>query len=661
FTGIVISDPYTNGTNTHFTVKTLTINGEQDEKNISVTTNYTVPTEIYDLIECHSKLESSCEEGYGYASYYGARNIFLTTYISSYSNDSHYKITENENKPFYSIFHDIRKYAALTFQKYLPFDEASLSTAMITGDKNYLRDEIYTPFKKLGISHILVVSGLHLSIVSGVFAALISVTNKNKYISALMQIIPVVFFAAVSGFSFSVRRAMIMSLIAIISPLLSQRSDGLNSLGIAAFLLCLNPLNVGDVGMLWSFSCTASILIYSQRIYKFIVERFEVKNGFAKKFVTVLSTSTAAFVGSLPLLFFVAESFSPYTLIVNILTVPFTGLVIICGGLSVLFFAAKLTVLAYPLMFVSGLTAKYFIFITDLFSKLPYSFVKTNSPLMYFGFGLIVFMILTVIVFDKKKRYRGVCVLISAAVLIGSFCIEAVIKSDKITLSVLDVGNGLAVTVKNRDNVIVLNSYGEKYQYSTIKNELSNYEQVACMIDIPPYKTNYDYCRRIANDFDIRKVLVYGNYYYDKYSYLRYSSVDVENISRDYTLYMFGDSVLNISSVKGCAWEYLYIYSTEILICPLNADFSKLPAKFKNPDIAILGNSTQNFDFDEDVYIIVSSYGDECFDTCGFLKNRVCVVEATNGNGRIDLTFSKNNNVDISREYTGGVTRYAKD
>ena len=661
FSGTIVSNPYTNGSNTHFTVKTDTINGETKSVKINVTTSNTLTMEMYDFVEGKATLSSEYESGYSYASYYGARDIFLTTYINPYF-DSEYKIIHNDIKPFYKIFNNIRKYIAKTFQKYISYDEASLCTAIITGDKMYLRDDVYNAFKNLGVSHMLVVSGLHLSIVTSLMYFATTSIFDNRYVSALVQILGLTLFALFSGFGFSVRRAFVLALITIIGRLVGSKPDSLNTLGLAAFLLCLNPLNVGDIGLLWSFSCTLSIILLANKMSDYLIDLLNIKKKSFLKLTTLFSTSISAFVGSIPFLILVTGSISPYTIFVNILTVPFTGIIIVCGGFSVLLFALHLNAFAYPLMILAGLTAKYLTFVTDIFQNMPYSSISTDKTFVYIWFAITVILIVLLLVFDKKRKFLKLIAVAAVAAFIGLYSLNSLFESGKVTFSVLDVGNGITAIVKNNNNMVMLNSYGEKYQYNTIKTELSNFNNIVCLIDIPPNKLDYNYCRRITHDFDVSEIIVYDDKIYnEKYSYLKYKGTDVEKISSNYKLYVFDNVTLNIITTETGTWEYLTIYDTNILICPINADFDELPDNLKTPDIAVISDIPNNFIFDNDVYIVVSAYGEECLEMKNTLENNIKTIEATNGNGRIDFEFSDNGSVKVNRIYTGGVTRYAEN
>lgn len=659
--GTVVSKPYTSGHNTYFTVKTESINTRDEHIKIQIMTTYTQPIDIYDTVRFTAELYSDYEHGYGYASYCGARGIFLNAYINPYFN-SMYEVEPCVSRPFYTVFSDVRDYISRTFKKYLPYDEASLCTAVLTGEKSLLSDDVYSSFKNLGVSHMLVVSGLHLSIVAGLLYSLAGTVVKNRYLSSLIQLIGVTSFAALSGFGFSVVRALVMTVVFILAQLFSSRPDGLNSLGLAAMVLCINPLNAGDIGMLWSFACTLSLILFAKPINDFLRDHFGIEKKAALSFTSLMSTALAAFAGSLPFLIFVTGSLSPYTIMVNVLTVPFTGIVIICGGISVLCFALHITVLGYPLIYISGLTAKYLLFVTKTFSDLPLTSIKTSEVFVYIWFIVSVLVIAAFWLLDKKRRYLRLCILFLSAVVIGLYSIDIFMNSDKITVSVLDVGCGLTVTVKAGERVVLLNSFGEKYQYSQIKEELSPFDRVSCIVDTPPDKTDVDYCRSIVNEFDADTVLLYDNIMFDEdYCYSRYRGIDTVLMNDEYTMYLFDGAVLKMLNTESGSFAYLTVYETELLICPPYADFSMLPSEYQCPDIAVLTDIPDNLSLQEGTYTVVSSYGEECEEYIDCLTDAGVIAEATNGQGRIDFCFSKNGYVDTKRVYTGGVTRYADD
>lgn len=654
----VTSKPYTKNGNTYFTVRTSQINGEEEKINIQVITSYVCSVECYDSVRINAKLYSDYETGIGYGSYYGARNIFLKTYINPYYG-SGYDVITCDNKPFYSVFQTFRNSLLQSFQKYLTYDLAGFCTAVITGDKNLLPDDIYRDFKSLGVSHLLVVSGLHLSIVAEMIYSVTNKTVRNRYFSAVIQIIGILLFAALAGFGFSVIRASVMIIVMIIARVFNSRADALNSLGLAAIILCINPLNGGDIGLLWSFSTTLSLILFSRGINDYLVSRIDVKSALGKNIVSLFSTASAAFIGSLPFVVLITRSLSPYTVLVNILTVPFAGLVIICGGFGAVMFMLHLNVLAYPLMYIGGLTAKYIISVVNMFSKLPGSAVSTQKTSVYIWFAVCLIISAVIFIFDKKKAYVKLGAFAMAAALVAVYSIDYVINEDKVVLSVLDIGEGITVTLKKGDSIVVINSFGEKYQFSAIRDELSAYDRIDCMVDMPSGEYDYDYCKKIINEFNVKNVLLYDSKKFStEYSYARYKGVNTTQIADDYTFNLYDGVQIRFIAVSGDVWCRCSIYGKDVLICPQDSDAGALPEEFSGSDIIILSDIPESCELLGDSYFVISSFGDTAEGYADTLRNMGISPALTGGMGRIDFTFEAGGEISVDREYTGGVIRW---
>ena len=656
FSGMIITEPYSSGSTASFTVKTDTVNGRKKKIKLRISTSHIESAHIYDHIEGKATFSSMFEYGYGYSSYYGARNIFLSAYINPYYG-SEYKVTHNEHRPFYAIFYDIRKSAAECFKRYLSYDEAAVCTAVATGDKQYLSDEVYDNFRRLGISHILVVSGMHLSVAAAAVRLIIRQIIRKRKISAAAEILCIWTFALITGMGFSVIRAAVMLTISTLAWGLYEKADGLDSLGIAAIVLCLNPLNIGDIGLLWSFACTFSILVFSAPIEKYLDKKLKL---FKKKsrLVSAVSLSVSATVGSLPFLIFYVGSVSPYMLIINILIVPFTGIMLITAITGVIFSFIHLTFAAKPFVLAAGLTAKGFITITDLFNSLPFSHVDTDSERVYIWFFLSIILIAAFYTMNKKAmRY---VIIISVFSLAALFAIDTAVSFDTVTVSVLDVGDGLAVTVKKNNKLFLIDAVGEKYQYQQIKNALEDQDEIACLFD-----TNYSkydgctYYRRILRDFNAEKIVVTTNYKEENtYAYQKYLGAEIFCANADTTDFEIADSlsVTLIKTDKG-VWQYMRTYDKSILICPSGGDFDLLPFQYRDTDFIILCEMPDNISFVGNPCVIVSAYGESCVG----LENSIpesCPIYTTNGGGRIDLRFG-GSEVFAAQEYTGGVKRYA--
>lgn len=657
FTAVVTSDPYTSGGSTYFTVKTSEIDGEEKSLNIDVSTNYVRPVKYNDTVVCTADISASYSSGIGYESYNGARNIFLSAYISTYDGGE-YTVCHSEDKSISDMFHSVRKKISQTFKAYLSSDAAAVCTSVLTGEKRGLPDDIYSNFKNLGISHMLVVSGLHLSIIASLLYALTKRAVKNRYASALIQLVGVFAFASMTGFGFSVIRAAIMISIVIVGRTLSLKSDPLNSLGLAAMILCIDPLNGGDIGLLWSFVSTLSIIVFSQRIDGFLNEMLGVKGKLAKGVIAVLSTSAAALAGSLPFLVFVTGSFSPYTLLVNILTVPFTGIIIVCGGLGVIFSALHLSFFVRLPIYIAGFVSKYIIFVSEKFSSLPFASIGTDKTYVYAWLIICAVGFIILRFADRKKKFTRCAVCISIALLISFYSVDCIMNYDKTTLSVLDVGDGLTVTLKHGGEAVVLCSYGEKYQYSTIEADISN-KDIICVVDNTPDGEDYGYCAKIAAEADADSVWLNSDEKYDvDYCYMRYKGANTAKTGSSCTLGFWNSVSAKILTDNNNTWEYLDICGVSILICPPNGDVSLIPDYMRKAEIVIANEAPKNCDLLSGAYAVISNYGESCDEAAAVFSGMDFKTASTDGLGRIDFKFSPGGDYSAVQTYTGGVTKY---
>ena len=145
-------------------------------------------------------------------------------------------------------------------QRFLPGQNTALIAAITIGDDSLLDEQTETEMQKAGLSHLLVVSGLHLSAVSGMLYE-----GVRGYLPRKMAVLAAccgsLLFMMLVGFSPSVVRAGVMLFAFYAAKWLGEKEDAFTSLGLAALLLCLvNPYAACDVGLLLSFSATLGIL-----------------------------------------------------------------------------------------------------------------------------------------------------------------------------------------------------------------------------------------------------------------------------------------------------------------------------------------------------------------------------------------------------------------
>ncbi len=116
-------------------------------------------------------------------------------------------------------------------EKILPKDEAGLLQGILLGDSSKISNEIKENFKDCNLSHMLAVSGAHLSYL---IIAINLIFNKNKIgirNNYIISIIIIIIFMLITGMSPSVVRAGICTIISIISTLLYRKQDSITTVG----------------------------------------------------------------------------------------------------------------------------------------------------------------------------------------------------------------------------------------------------------------------------------------------------------------------------------------------------------------------------------------------------------------------------------------------
>lgn len=129
-------------------------------------------------------------------------------------------------------------------------EDATMLTAMITGDRTWLEHRVRVGFERTGSFHLLVVSGLHLAIFSGLIFWLAKRLRMSRLWASLVTIALSFCYALFTGFGHPVQRSFWMVTLYLIGRLLWRDRSALNAIGFAALtLLVADPSSLLDSGL----------------------------------------------------------------------------------------------------------------------------------------------------------------------------------------------------------------------------------------------------------------------------------------------------------------------------------------------------------------------------------------------------------------------------
>lgn len=257
----------------------------------------------------------------------------------------------------------LRHQVGRAMDRLLPRREAGLLRAMVLGDSGGVSEEDMSRFRQLGVSHILVVSGLHMTILAGFMQFLLCRFPIRKAVRNALTALVLVLFLALSGFQPSACRGAAMYGVLLLADSTGRRADSLNSLGLAALLVCLfAPFSGGDLGFALSVLATLGIVALYRPVYQVLAGKRLA--GMArllwKPVAASLTVTAAALLGTFPVQLAVFGGLPLLTPLANLLLVfPSTLLLYasFCGAfLSLLPATAPL---AAPFVWAAGWLARF--------------------------------------------------------------------------------------------------------------------------------------------------------------------------------------------------------------------------------------------------------------------------------------------------------------
>ena len=282
--------------------------------------NYEENLKLGILIKCTGEFslpeEKTNDFGFSYKDYLYREDIFYTVKIKDF------KVIDNNESLYYKMKNNIYKnIKGLKSEKYL--------RTFLIGDKSLLDDKTEESYRTLGISHLFAISGMHITFLSGLILSILKKLkveeNKRYYITISFLL----FYLLLLGFSPSVLRAVIFFLLFSINNIYYFYIKPVNIFILTlAISLLINPYYIYDVGFLYSFSISFSLIFFSDLLNK------------PKHYITkLLTTSLISFLVSIPISLYNFHKTNILSIIYNLFYVPLITIIIF--PLSLLTFIFK--------------------------------------------------------------------------------------------------------------------------------------------------------------------------------------------------------------------------------------------------------------------------------------------------------------------------------
>lgn len=240
-----------------------------------------------------------------------------------------------------------------------------LLLALLSGAREYTENLVSENFRKAGLSHILALSGMHLSMFSGL-ALFLGGTIGRKRITLILQLCAISTFVWFAGFSPSLLRAFICVLVVMIQGILAlEKSDMISILSFSFFVqTVLSPNDLNNTGFILSYGALCGILLtgeFFRKIYSFI---------FPGKIASSLASSSGAQLITLPVSAKLFGVITPIGIISSVFISPLVTLFIYSGLVLII-----LGLLFSPFIptgeFIMGIQYNFIKNMVGIFAKVP--------------------------------------------------------------------------------------------------------------------------------------------------------------------------------------------------------------------------------------------------------------------------------------------------
>jgi competence protein ComEC len=275
-------------------------------------------------------------------------------YAQVYANETQINIVGTQ-KTIWSQFSNFRtkiieNLALSNFKK----EELNILIALLLGQQQDISPEILKDYQYAGAVHILSVSGLHVGFILMFITFLLkpmSNSKRNAILKLVIILVSLWTYGILAGLSASVVRSVTMFSFVAIGIHLKRTVNIFHTLVVSMLLILLwKPSFLFDVG----FQLSYLALFFILWVQPLLSNIWQPKNRIIQYIWDIVTVSTAAQIGAMPLSIYYFHQFPGLFFITNIIVLPLLGVIMIIGLIAIIIacFGIVPFVIAKPLEFL---------------------------------------------------------------------------------------------------------------------------------------------------------------------------------------------------------------------------------------------------------------------------------------------------------------------
>ena len=363
---------------------------------------------------------------------FDAKKFYESKKIDFQLKDAVVNNTYGNSQSFGEKLYQLKQKVLYVYKTNLKEEDAGVLSTMTLGDKSLLDTETRQLYQKAGISHVLAISGLHISVIGIGLYQLLRKAGLSFASAGLASMTLIGSYGVMSGFSTSTMRAVIMFAVMLLGQWMGRSYDSLSALGFAAIIiLWQNPYILWYAGFLLSFAAVLGVTAIGQTLLKIEKPFFP----FTEKLLVSLSIQLA----TVPLTAYFFYEVPLWSMLINFFVLPLVGMMLflgLAGGfLGILLpLAAKLFFI--PCQWILAFYRKMCVLTTGLSG----SSQITGKPALWKLFAFYAVLGILLILMKKQKKRKGFAFL---GCVMLAFVLHNTVHG--LEMDVLDVGQGAGI------------------------------------------------------------------------------------------------------------------------------------------------------------------------------------------------------------------------
>lgn len=457
--------PYEKDGSFYYVLKADTVNGEKSSLSFRVVSK--TPLCKVSLSAKAFLLGGDSDE---ILKYYKSKSLFLGAH-----SPENISIKRGEKKNIGTMLLLLRQKLTSETLCLLPNTYGGLVAGLCYGDKSNIPRNVTTAFSAAGVSHLLAVSGLHLSVWSSLLYMIMRKLHVSRRISSASSIVFIIFFAILTGMNPPVVRAGTMIGLVFAADLFKREADSLNSIGLSLILLLVfNPYMSTSLSLWLSLAATLGMMYFLKPLTRALDRpianvKQNVFTTVYKSVSSLVAVSLAVTASSLPVFAVSLPTVSTVSVLSNLLMVTVGSVCMTSGGLGALFMLIKLDIIGKPLVLLSGITAKYLTETAVKISEFHHALLPIDSIFTRISIAaaLIVFAVVLLLGYKNKTVVKRIAITLFCMIFLSA-AVASTVQNNKLRIAAVSVGDGSAVVMKYKYKTYVVGCGGNYFSGSAV-------------------------------------------------------------------------------------------------------------------------------------------------------------------------------------------------